>query len=476
MATNAIKFVPSKTKNSNFSERNANEQIRNLVDKKKNDIAVLNGETQKQESETNHVTIGSLIEENNKQKKSTLKYDPIAFANLSSQTKDSYFNKKMHPLVLKEATKVLKNKKEIEHALQEAQIRSKDIENYKVTDAGNILIYCSSKEAYNKLLNTSIGGIKTTESLRANDYKSIIIKDISYEDAKEASQEMLNKAGIIQIEQIDSNIKDKKINIIKAVCKDTSVAKKLISEGLKLNYKRHKVEEFIFKPKLIVCFNCGDFNHTAKSQRCKKKTICINCCSEDHSSSECPNRDDRNKLKCPNCQLNHPATYAGCQVFKAALSAIYASKNNNLAGANERSTQAKFPVVVKTQTESSHSSSLLAEIKSEFRNLNAKFDQVHSLIENEKNKRENETKEIKMSIEKNEYMIKNSVNKLVTTMIKSFKIISNKENLNEIELEASLKETVLANFDYDEQNERFITKIDEEINLDDSSLNLSEDE
>ena len=113
MSTNAIKFVPSKTKNSNFSERNANEQIRNLVDKKKNDIAVLNGETQKQESETNHVTIGSLIEENNKQKKSTLKYDPIAFANLSSQTKDSYFNKKMHPLVLKEATKVLKNKKEI---------------------------------------------------------------------------------------------------------------------------------------------------------------------------------------------------------------------------------------------------------------------------------------------------------------------------------------------------------------------------
>lgn len=201
---------------------------------------------------------------------SNIPVDTNAFVNLSDTTRESHKNAKIHPIIIIKPDDIFKIKENVEEELKNANIKSKDIENFKFTDAGNLLIYCKNKTTYEKILNAnSICGKKAIESRRSNDHKSVIIKDISFNEAKQI-EEKLRELGITQIEELISNRKDRKLNFVKAICTNYSMAECLIKNGLKLNYKKHQVSEFINKPKLIVCFNCGGFNHTVKSQRCKK--------------------------------------------------------------------------------------------------------------------------------------------------------------------------------------------------------------
>jgi hypothetical protein len=170
-------------------------------------------------------------------------------------------------------------------------------------------------------------GVKPTESYSANDYRSIVIYGINFSEAN-SQIDSLKNLGIINIEEIKSIKKDKTINMVKAICNNSITAKNLITSKIKIGYERFRVAEFKRKKTLIVCYDCALFGHKQGSNKCKG-IKCYGCGSKDHIRFNCPDKDDRSKDKCPNCDGNHPATYAGCQVFKQQLNKLYGKKQNN---------------------------------------------------------------------------------------------------------------------------------------------------
>lgn len=82
---------------------------------------------------------------------------------------------------------------------------------------------------------------------------------------------------------------------------------------------RYRVSKYIKKSILTICFKCGKTGHLANI--CCNKPICIIFSSTDHTKADFPEKDDatREKFKCPNCDLNYPATYAGCSFYKEKM-------------------------------------------------------------------------------------------------------------------------------------------------------------
>lgn len=112
------------------------------------------------------------------------------------------------------------------------------------------------------------------------------------------------------------------LNMVKAICKDETTRSNLLkNQTIKIGHIRHRVTEFVIKPKLNVCYQCGGFNHFAKSGKCKKN-IFIVCSSIKHSRKDFPNKENKELFQCLNCNNNHPATYAGCEHFKNFLSKL----------------------------------------------------------------------------------------------------------------------------------------------------------
>ena len=86
------------------------------------------------------------------------------------------------------------------------------------------------------------------------------------------------------------------------------------------------------------CFRCQRFNHTFAG--CNLAPRCV-ICADSHNRKDCPIRTEalgvKSKLKCANCGTSgHPASYRGCESYKAALNNFnqnrqpnYNNNNNN---------------------------------------------------------------------------------------------------------------------------------------------------
>jgi hypothetical protein len=72
---------------------------------------------------------------------------------------------------------------------------------------------------------------KPTESYSANDYRSIVIYGINFSEAN-SQIDSLKKLGIINSEEIKSIKKDKTINMVKAICNNSTTAKNLITSNI----------------------------------------------------------------------------------------------------------------------------------------------------------------------------------------------------------------------------------------------------
>lgn len=62
------------------------------------------------------------------------------------------------------------------------------------------------------------------------------------------------------------------------------------------------------------CKRCQRFGHTKKY--CHLGPRCVKCL-EPHLTSECPRKNKDDKVKCINCQGDHPANYRGCSVYQS---------------------------------------------------------------------------------------------------------------------------------------------------------------
>lgn len=82
-----------------------------------------------------------------------------------------------------------------------------------------------------------------------------------------------------------------------------------------LLHRKITVEEPHKRNGPVQCNNCQEFGHT--KTYCTLRTVCV-ICGELHHSSVCSKKsqNDRNLVKCSNCQGNHTANYRGCVVYK----------------------------------------------------------------------------------------------------------------------------------------------------------------
>ena len=75
--------------------------------------------------------------------------------------------------------------------------------------------------------------------------------------------------------------------LVKALYSNTDDAKKLIKEGIVIDYVRYQVRAYIPTKKLIVCYRCANFNQHADN--CYRQPKCY-ICREAHQSLECPSK------------------------------------------------------------------------------------------------------------------------------------------------------------------------------------------
>ena len=99
----------------------------------------------------------------------------------------------------------------------------------------------------------------------------------------------------------------------------------------RLLYTVIAVESYRPRAGIKQCFRCQRFNHTFAG--CNLEPRCV-ICADSHSHKDCPIRTealgDKSKLKCANCGASgHPASYRGCESYKAALNNFNQSRQPN---------------------------------------------------------------------------------------------------------------------------------------------------
>ena len=85
---------------------------------------------------------------------------------------------------------------------------------------------------------------------------------------------------------------------------------------------RYMVENYNYKPRVIMCKNCQRFGHVARLCR-SNHPVCGKCCSEDHETSDC----EEDNLKCYHCDGNHETGHKDCEKMKMKLQQITDRRN-----------------------------------------------------------------------------------------------------------------------------------------------------
>lgn len=189
------------------------------------------------------------------------------------------------------------------------------------TKNGNLLIYPKTPEDYYKIVQSSrkfddedIIEIDSNRSKSRKELPQLVVHGLNYANAHQIEDE-LSSFGVTKIHEIKSlKTKNKALNLIGISC-DVNEEKKLLSDGILVNYLHYKVCKYNKPTRLIQCYNCQGFGHYAKT--CKEFISRCVVCSEHHEDPK--KKCEAITKKCANCGENHTANYSGCNAIKKKL-------------------------------------------------------------------------------------------------------------------------------------------------------------
>ncbi|KAF7283939.1 hypothetical protein GWI33_022766 [Rhynchophorus ferrugineus] len=95
---------------------------------------------------------------------------------------------------------------------------------------------------------------------------------------------------------------------------------KAVYEITKLENNIIKCEPPHIKRIIPQCTRCQAHGHT--KTYCRKSYRCVKCAGE-HKTGDCTRKVRDEKVKCVNCNGNHPANYKGCAVHKQLQQKLY---------------------------------------------------------------------------------------------------------------------------------------------------------
>jgi hypothetical protein len=215
-------------------------------------------------------------------------------------------NTRTKPVVVFNIEEIFKVKKRYIKELNE-QVPEARINEIKFTANGNMLIYTESTDDVESIMQNDLIFNKSRKiDLNITKKKFFfVIKGLTYEEAVE-NQIELKAMGVDEINQIGKN---KDLKIVKIAVYDKNAGTKMKKQGIKLNYVKHRVEDFIQHTKVLQCFKCQEFGHTSTS--CKKEDTCSKCAGA-HRSDSCKEAT----IKCSNCGENHSSAFYECQKYQ----------------------------------------------------------------------------------------------------------------------------------------------------------------
>ena len=97
-----------------------------------------------------------------------------------------------------------------------------------------------------------------------------------------------------------------------------------IPERIFLDYLVFRVRNYIPNP--MRCFKCQNYGHT--QVYCNKFMQICSICSDQHSSDNCPNKENP---KCPNCGESHNAGYKKCIKYQEVRNVLKIATDKKLS-------------------------------------------------------------------------------------------------------------------------------------------------
>jgi hypothetical protein len=119
----------------------------------------------------------------------------------------------------------------------------------------------------------------------------------------------LKKFNIIEPIRIVKRSENKILPIVKAKADNLQAFNHALQNGVVIGMTVFRCEKWDYGIKPLQCHNCNSFNHVAKF--CKNDICCL-ICKGKHSFKVCPNKNDKTKLICANCDGNHAACSKSC--------------------------------------------------------------------------------------------------------------------------------------------------------------------
>ncbi|CAF0910790.1 unnamed protein product [Brachionus calyciflorus] len=195
-------------------------------------------------------------------------------------------------------------------SIKKAFINNKNGLLYIITDETNTIEHL---QTYEWPKNSFITGINTATRKEKEEILAIKGFDLSIDISSDSFKiNVMEKHNIFEAKRIFKKSEQRPLTVIRIKTKDENSARTLLQNGLKVGYTNYRVEIWKTEERPLQCRNCNKFNHHTKT--CTIKKSCALCTGE-HTMDECPNRNDQEKIKCTNCNQNHPAFSKKCQTM-----------------------------------------------------------------------------------------------------------------------------------------------------------------
>ena len=170
--------------------------------------------------------------------------------------------------------------------------------------------------------NPKYFGIGTTVRRPKTDIFKLVVRDFDVEiDDADATKELKTEFpdGVFKC-----FLRRDKTRLTTAVISfnDETSYTKALKEGIFIENQHYRTFPFIEKPRIIRCYNCQRFGHSANL--CNKERTCSRYGSKGHSSDVC---EESNEIKCANYNKGHVSYSTACSVYRATLAKLYTLKN-----------------------------------------------------------------------------------------------------------------------------------------------------
>ena len=199
------------------------------------------------------------------------------------------------------------------------------IRKARTTPGGSIVIEFDDKETADRVekswKNSLFGGNRGL--MRGNKPRNAgIIKHVNSDRTIEEMEEEIKNSYDCEVEFFKK--KDRFTGTIKIKFNNGDEYQNALSNRIRIFEQIYIMEEFVFRPRIVMCQNCLKYGHPTRL--CDSKTVCGHCKSQEHGTDDC--EIDEQEYKCYHCDGKHPTFHRSCIVQQAKEEQIKSRFNN----------------------------------------------------------------------------------------------------------------------------------------------------